>query len=455
MSSRYLVSDSLIPDDGSLEIVRFFSAMVSKDDTDTLVFPDIHYKKGAPIVNGLLTASDDLIYPAMMGVANCGFTFGKISNATLNNRILLEKSFENYSKVLGSNSRARCYSNEHIKKIFIRYLEMGFWDRKNAALLEYLGISSIEKMLSVYKAKFPRQLLPVASSTLGTLGGGNHFFEIYYVQESYSKDFEESDIYFILHSDSVAVGDRINLLFSNLSELHCHNLVRRFLLKVLNRIRQARYFLGWSDLLVEDGVNLVGLILGSEIFRTITASSLLGKAMLLNSFFASVFGEMNRDTILNNYEVEIKKLGLNFSLRVMGSHSHDSLNVEVIDGKTKIVQRNGVQNVKFSDYYCMPGALGAESYIMANTNNPDIYFSANHGVGRTHDKHIAKKEFSEEDTLAQLSSLKMKLYRVGRDSIGEQNSNAFKNVSSIVDEMHKQKIGVKAAKLLPIASLKG
>ncbi len=63
---------------------------------------------------------------------------------------------------------------------------------------------------------------------------------------------------------------------------------------------------------------------------------------------------------------------------------------------------------------------------MSNPNNESTYYSSNHGVGRFLDKHVAKKEFNNENTEEELKKRNMKLYRVGKGNISEQNPNAFK-----------------------------
>lgn len=455
MSSKYLIRADLIPKDGSVELVERFAVATRKENTELLVFPDVHYKKGARVTNGLLTASRDRIYPSMLGVTNCGFTFGKISGATISNRSLLERSFEEYSKVLKAYSRERLYSDSYISELFFSYLKKEFSSLKNADLFAYLGVASAKELTEAFEKYFPKRLIPVAARTLGTLGGGNHFFEIHFVEESYCPEFKEGDVYFILHSDSIAVGDKVNLLFSNLSELHHLRGLRHFLATAINRARQFKYFFAESGHGRDDFKNLTTLLYSQSDFRSISSCSEVGKALLFNFFFASVFGEMNRDAIVSGYQAILERIKNEFCIQKMGSHSHDSISVQAIEEEPRVVQRNGVQDIKGSEYYCLPGALGTESYIMRNTNNKNAYYSANHGVGRVLDKHIAKEAFSEADTLEKLAKLNMKIYRVGKGNIGEQNPDAFKDVFAITEEMQDKKLGLRAAKLRPLASLKG
>jgi len=456
VSIKYLVDENLIPNDGSKEIIDNFYTKTNDKDLELLIYPDVHYKKGARVVNGMLTASDISIYPAMLGVANCGFTFGRVKNISIDDRETLEKSFEEYSKVLKAYNGTYVYEEDEIYNLFDVYLEKFYKDEKYKYLFEFVDISSLEDLQNSVKEVLTQKQIDTARKTLGTLGGGNHFFELQYVEENYNKDFKEGEIIFILHSDSIAVGDRINLLFSNLSELdHLKLKPKGELIRLLNRFRQIEYFMFQNKLLWQEPKEVLNLLFSQNDFRTINANTMTGKTLIKAFFLASIFGDMNRDMILKNYEKIAKNILDKLELEVLGSHSHDSLMVERYDDKYKIVQRNGVQRVKEDKYFVLPGALGTESYIMQNPSNKEAFFSANHGVGRFLDKHIAKKEFSSKNTEEELKRRGMKLYRVGTGNISEQNPNAFKDVFKVTEIMKKENLGDRVAKLRPVCSMKG
>ena len=456
MSIKYLVEENLIPHDGSKEIINNFYTKTKDKNLEIVIYPDVHYKKGARIVNGMLTASDSFIYPAMLGVANCGFTFGRVKNVFIDDREKLEETFNEYSKILKAYNSTYIYTENEIYNKFYDYLEKFYYDEKYKYLFEFVGIDSLEDLKKSVKEVLTKKQIDTARKTLGTLGGGNHFFELQYVEESYNKDFLKGEIIFILHSDSIAVGDRINLLFSNLSELDRLKFKPKGeLIRLVNRLRQIKYFMLKTKLFWKEPKEVLNLIFSNNDFRTINANTNTGKTLIKAFFLASIFGDMNRDTILENYEKVAKNIIPDIKLEILGSHSHDSLMVEKYEDKYKIVQRNGVQRVKEDKYFVLPGALGTESYIMENPYNENIFYSSNHGVGRFLDKHIAKKEFDENTTEVELKKRNMKLYRVGNGNISEQNPNAFKDVSKVTEIMKKKNIGKKAAKLRPICSMKG
>jgi len=455
VSIKYLVDEKLIPNDGSTEIIDNFYKKTDDEDLELLVYPDVHYKKGARVANGMLTASKNFIYPAMLGVANCGFTFGEIENVSIKDRSKLEKSFEEYSKTLKAYNKTKIYTNDEIYDIFYKYLNKFYNDNKYKELFEFVDINNLEDLTNSVKEIFSEYHIDIASKTLGTLGGGNHFFELQYVEENYDDNYKNGDIIFILHSDSIAVGDRINLLFSNLSELSHVRGIRGNAKKFINKLMQIQYFTFKNGLFFKEPKEILNLLYSDNDYRKIDATTKTGKTLIKAFFLATIFGDMNRDMILENYKNIAKDILGEIKLNILGSHSHDSLMVEKNNGQIKVVQRNGVQCVVNDQTFILPGALGTESYLMSNTNNEEAYHSSNHGVGRFLDKHVAKKEFSAESTQKELEKRNMKLYRVGKGNIAEQNLNAFKDVFEVTNIMQKEKLGQRVAKLRPICSMKG
>jgi RNA-splicing ligase RtcB len=455
MSIKYLVKEELIPDDNSREIIENFYHKTDDKTLELLVYPDVHYKKGSRVANGMLTASDNKIYPAMLGVANCGFTFGKIENASIEQREKLEQTFAEYSKKLKAYNKTKIYTDNEIYDIFYTYLDEFYKDIQYKELFKFLDINTLDDLRDSVKDIFNKKHIDVASKTLGTLGGGNHFFELQYVEDTYSVEHQNGDIIFILHSDSIAVGDKINLLFSNLSELDSHHGIKKFLIKTINKFRQLGYFTLKNGLFFKEPKEILNLLYSQDDFRTIDANTQTGKTLIKAFFLSTIFGDMNRDMILNNYEKIAKEILGDININILGSHSHDSLMVEKNNNKIKIVQRNGVQCVVNDQTFILPGALGTESYLMSNPNNEEAYHSSNHGVGRFLDKHVAKKEFNNENTEEELKNRNMKLYRVGSGNISEQNPNAFKDVFKVTEMMKKENLGARIAKLRPICSMKG
>ena len=178
--------------------------------------------------------------------------------------------------------------------------------------------------------------------------------------------------------------------------------------------------------------------------------SSMGKALVLAHKLSSIFGEMNRDSIISAWaktqNIEIEKIA---------SHSHDSITLEQHGGGVRVVHRNGVQNLGRDRYCALPSAMGNFSYIMKNAFNEEAYYSTNHGTGRMQDKHIARACYTEAATKKEMQQRRVALFRVGDGSLAEQNMHAFKDPETIISEMERNGLAFRAAKIYPIAVIKG
>jgi len=447
MSVKFFVTEENIPNDGSKEIIEVFNQNVDFSKSEIYIYPDVHYKKGSRVVNGMLIRSSQYIFPACLGVENCGFIFGKIYNASIED---IQESFNKYAKKLKSYDAFEFYSKDYVRALFKQYLEKDF--DNNKVLYDFLGINDPHKAYKLAIKSLTKDIMEKACHSLCSLGGGNHFFEVHRVEDVISEEskFKKNDLLFILHSDSISVGDIINLRFSNLSELDFLKNTRKGRKHIFKtRVRQFTYFLT-SGLFFKNPLETYKLIYSQKDYRTIDFNSAIGKALLFEHNLATLFGEMNRDIIIQNWAKEN-----NLNIEIQASHNHDSVTLEKNGSEYNVFHRNGVQYLGQDEYFILPSAMGAYSYILSNPKNQDAFFSANHGVGRVQDKHIARDNFNEKNTIQELEAQNIKLYHIGQSNIAEQNYKAFKEVDSILLEMNRQKLGVAMAKTRPIVIMKG
>lgn len=438
-----MVDEKYIPEDGSKEVIEKFE---KNTGADVIVFPDVHMKKGAMIANGMLVSSPNNIYLSCLGVENCGFTFGRICEADEEKLI---SGFEQFSELLRSRKRLPRYTKNEIKEIFDNYLKEDFVRKR--FLYNFLGFNDIDDLLEEAHNILDDSILKLASESLCTLGGGNHFFEIHKITEVFETEtFSKGDYVFMLHSDSISVGDRIYVLYSDLHELKKTGSMREKYRIGKLKMYQHRYFKRLCKKQHGISEDLKKIFQPENDYQAIDVKTPLGRNLLLAHNLSSVFGEMNRDAIIKTWsdsqEVTIEKTG---------SHSHDNITIEMHEGEMRTVHRNGVQNIGQDEYCILPSAMGDYSYILRNMNNEKAYFSTNHGTGRIQDKHIARENYTEELTKQEMQERNVKLFRVGKGNLAEQNMHAFKEPQGIIKEMELNKLAKKAAKTYPIAVIKG
>lgn len=446
MNIKYFVDSELIPNDGSKQILDLFEKNIDFSKSEIVIFPDIHYKKGSRVVNGMLIKSNAYIFPAMLGVENCGFTWGKIKHI---DEEKLKLSFDKFSKKIKSYESYKTYTKNDVLNLFFEYIEKDY--NTNIDLYNFLKLQNSKQVIKKAKKALTKRVLERTQRLLCSLGGGNHFFEIHKLNECIEQsNLNIGDYIFILHSDSIGFGDQINLRYSNLSELDSmkeHHKGRKTLRKI--RRRQFLYFLK-KGMFFKDLKNTINLLYSQKDYRTIPFNSCIGKELLFEHHLAELFGEINRDLIIKNWSEEN-----NIKLETYHSHNHDSITLRKEDSKYYIIHRNGVQNINQDKYFMLPSAMGNYSYILKNPKNKNTYYSANHGTGRIQDKHIAKDCYTDSNTIKGLEEKNIKFYHIGDGSMAEQNFAAFKNVESVLQVMKKYNLGIPVAKLEPKMVIKG
>jgi tRNA-splicing ligase RtcB (3'-phosphate/5'-hydroxy nucleic acid ligase) len=194
---------------------------------------------------------------------------------------------------------------------------------------------------------------------LGTLGTGNHFIEVC---------LDESDqVWFMLHSGSRGVGNRIGMFFIEMAK---------------NDMRQHIKNLPDKDLAYFDE--------GSERFEDyFDAVSWAQEFALYNR---KLMMEQLVDAVSESSEVPP------FSLTETAVNCHHNYVArEEHYGAQVFVTRKGAVRARRGDLGIIPGSMGARSFIVRGLGNPESFHSCSHGAGRAMSRGEAKRRFSIED----------------------------------------------------------
>ena len=197
---------------------------------------------------------------------------------------------------------------------------------------------------------------------LGTLGTGNHFIEI-------CLDEAES-VWFMLHSGSRGVGNRIGSFFIELAKED-----------------MRRWFVNLPD------QDLAYFPEGTEHFNDyVRAVS-----------WAQNFARMNRDLMMARVVEAVRKTpGLppfEADLEAVNCH-HNYVEHETHYGERVFVTRKGAVRAGPGDLGIIPGSMGARSFIVRGKGNPESFNSCSHGAGRSMSRTEAKRKFSVADHAA-------------------------------------------------------
>ena len=200
-----------------------------------------------------------------------------------------------------------------------------------------------------------------AAKQFGTLGSGNHFFEL-------SID-ERRRVWVVLHSGSRGIGNQ-------LAQMH---------------IAKARRLAKDLELRLEDP-DLAYFVEGTPEFRRYIGDML----------WAQDYARANRDQMMDNAMAEVFAfLGGGRETRRINCH-HNFTQREVHGGTELWVTRKGAIKADVGDLGVIPGSMGTRSYIVRGTGNAASWTSCAHGAGRRHSRTKAKKLYTSADLAEQM-----------------------------------------------------
>jgi len=195
---------------------------------------------------------------------------------------------------------------------------------------------------------------------LGTLGTGNHFVEV-------CLD-EEDRVWFMLHSGSRGVGNRIGRYFIELAKKD----MEQWFINIPDK--DLAYFPEGTDHF-DDYVEAVE--------------------------WAQDFAFANRTVMMQNVIKAARDvLPVPFVAEVEAVNCHHNyVTKENHFGENIYVTRKGAVRARKGDLGIIPGSMGTRSYIVRGLGNEDSFCSCSHGAGRVMSRTEAKKSVSMEEHL--------------------------------------------------------
>jgi tRNA-splicing ligase RtcB len=228
-----------------------------------------------------------------------------------------------------------------------------------------------------------------AARQFGTLGSGNHFFEL-------CVD-ERGQCWVVLHSGSRGIGNQ-------LAQAH---------------ITKARKLAREAMLHLED-MDLAYFVQGTPEFD----------AYIADMLWAQDYARANRDQMMDNAMGEVFSfLGFGREVRRINCH-HNFTQPEVQGGRRLWVTRKGAIKADKGDLGVIPGSMGTRSYIVAGKGNPESWMSCSHGAGRRHSRTQAKKLFTTADLATQMAG---KVWLSGRaEALVDEIPSAYKDIDQVM-----------------------
>jgi len=177
-----------------------------------------------------------------------------------------------------------------------------------------------------------------------------------------------------------------------------------------------------------------------------------------------------RESFIKVFGKSQRELGLEQIYDV--AHNIAKIEQYTIDGKkhTLCVHRKGATRAfpaghpDIPDIYrnigqpvLIPGDMGRYSYIALGTETAmkESFGSTCHGAGRRQSRTAAKRSLRGADVAKALADKGITIKTGSMGSLAEEASEAYKDVSEVVDVTHKAGISRKVAKAIPIGVIKG
>jgi RNA-splicing ligase RtcB len=228
-----------------------------------------------------------------------------------------------------------------------------------------------------------------AAKQFGTLGSGNHFFELCID--------ERGRVWVVLHSGSRGIGNKLATM---------HITKARNLAKALE--------LGLEDL------DLAYFTKGTPEFE----------AYIADMLWAQEYARANRDHMMDNAMREVFEfLGFGRETQRINCH-HNFTEREAHGGRELWVTRKGAIRADIGDLGVIPGSMGTRSYIVTGKGNAASWRSCSHGAGRRHSRTKAKKLFTADDLAAQMTG---KVWLSSRaDALLDEIPAAYKDIDKVM-----------------------
>jgi tRNA-splicing ligase RtcB len=285
----------------------------------------------------------------------------------------------------------------------------------------------------------------------GTLGSGNHFLEIQHVDEIYDEAAANAlglfrgQVAVMIHTGSRGFG---------------HQVCTDFLETMATAVR--RY-----------GIHLPDRELACAPCTSPEASDYLAAMRA-----AANYAWPNRQCIMHWTREAFQSVlsaspsGLGMSLVYDVAHNIAKVETHEVDGKKRklMVHRKGATRAfppghpELPDIYrhtgqpvLIPGDMGRASFVLLGSEGGmrETWGSTCHGAGRVLSRHQAIRRAKGRAIWRELEDRGIIVMSKGRRTLAEEMSEAYKDISEVVEVVHRAGISRKVARLRPMGVVKG
>ena len=421
----------------------------------SFAMPDVHMGYGFAI--GGVAAFDlkeGIVSPGGVGYdINCGVRLLK-SNLTKDKVLpkIKDLVYLLYNEVpsgVGSKGKIRLGPDQEKKLLLYgaRWaVEQGFGSAEDLKKMESGGcIEGADPSLISRKA-YER-----GRAQQGTLGSGNHFLEVQYVDTIY--DEQAANVLGLFK-------DQITVMIHTGSRGFGHQVCTDFL-EVMERAA------------IKYKIELFDKELACAPYASSEAQDYLA-AMRAAANYAwanrQCIMHWAKESFMNIFNISPKELGMSLIYDV--AHNIAKIEEHEVDGKKMklVVHRKGATRAfppghpELPEIYrslgqpvLIPGDMGRVSFVLLGTEKAmkETFGSTCHGAGRVMSRHQAIRQAKGRSIWREMEDKGIIVKSAGRETLAEEMSEAYKDISNVVDVVHKAGISKKVARLRPIGVIKG
>lgn len=411
-------------------ITQLFNASKLPSVELVVGMPDIHIGYGLPIGGVFATdAKNGIVSPGAVGFdINCGVRLLKTNlkkdDIEYDSKTILNQFKNKIPAGLGEDSNLK-FDKKEFKKIVekgVPYLikQFGLGSKDDVDNIEDNGIFPNASLDSVSKKAINRGI-----TQLGSLGSGNHFIELQYIDKVFDSKFnlKEGQITVMIHTGSRSFG---------------HQIAKDYIDKALKQnIEFPVKNLGYFKINSKDGQNYLKAMASAANFAYSNRQILYNKVSnILNKLYPSINIELFYDLTHNIARFE--------------NHNINS------SEKEYLIHRKGATRLDYNSYALLPGSMGTASYIIKSANSEYTEKSLRsiaHGSGRVMGRREAKRNISKNEHLASLKNVKV--ISSSGDSLLDESPLVYKNIEDVINSIIETKLALPVARLKPLAVLKG
>jgi tRNA-splicing ligase RtcB len=418
----------------------------------SLAMPDIHQGYGFPI--GGVAATDiqsGVVSPGGVGFdINCGVRLVR-TNLTQDEvrpglREVVNQLFRDIPCGTGSEGPIRL-SNAQLDQVLVEgarwAVRQGYGVERDAEFAEEGGClpgADPDKVSAKAKERGRPQL--------GTVGSGNHFLEVQWVEQIHDEEaaramgLELNQVVVLIHCGSRGLGHQV-----------C------------------------TDYLAEMGAAMkrYNITLPDRQLACVPIQSPEGQAYLAAMRASANFAWANRQVILHFLRGSLEKLfGKDVRVDLVYDVAHNIAKEEthIVDGQKRrvLVHRKGATRAfppghreipaayrQIGQPVLIPGSMGTASWVLVGTERAmqETFGSVCHGAGRLMSRTAAKKGRNAREVQERLEQQGILVRSETRDGILEEVPEAYKNVDQVIEVVHAAGLARKVARLRPMAVIKG